>query len=234
MLRTTGAKTIAYVGLMLLAFAANGRGDEASSKDKKVIADLDFSWDTVPKFLYISGREQFTGKELDYIARNFYWVTFAIGFGGEDHKTYDDAIEYAATELKKRNPRIKVLYYWNAARGIPNYGGISKEFLEHPEWDISKGLLGFRNGSPIRIQKGKTTPEINVAHPGARRWWLDNAFRVLKQPYIDGLWVDAAGRIYNPGAKKALERGGMWTETEKGLHLMYDELAKYYRKNNGY
>lgn len=31
-------------------------------------AEIGFSWDTVPKFLYLSGRDQFTAEELRYIA----------------------------------------------------------------------------------------------------------------------------------------------------------------------
>lgn len=219
---------------MLLLTGLCGFANAAGSKNATAAADVGFSWDTVPKFLYLSGKNQFTADELDYIAQNFYWVTFAIGFGGADHKTYDDALGYAARELKQRNPRIKVLYYWNASRVIHNYGTLNRQFAEHPDWDIAKGALGFaKDGTPLRLQNGKDNPELNVANPEARQWWLDNAFRALELPFIDGVWVDAAARIYNPGARRTLERGGMWEETEKGLLQMYDELAKHYRKNNG-
>jgi hypothetical protein len=223
-------KSLLTVFLMLTAVIVMVESSERGN----AAGNIGFSWDTIPKFLYMSGNKQFTAEEFDFIAQNFYWVTFAIGFGSNNHASYDEAMKYAATELKKRNSRIKVLYYWNAARGIPSYGEISEEFDKHPDWDISRGILGFtQSGKPIRLQNSVTTPEINVAHPGARRWWLDNAFRALKLPYIDGLWVDATARIYNPGARRKLERAKLFADSEKGLFQMYDELAEYYRHNDG-
>lgn len=223
-----------YKTLLVLVVLVSATAMASASVNEESVAEIGFSWDTVPKFLYISGNKQFTSEELDYIARNFYWVTFAIGFGSDDHDTYDDAMKHAAEGLKKRNPGIKVLYYWNAARGFSYYGKIHTEFEKHPDWDVSKGALGLdKDGAPIRLQNGKNTPEINVAHPGARKWWLDNAFRALDLPYIDGIWVDATARIYNPAARRKLERKGLFEESENGLHQMYDELANYYRKNNG-
>ena len=208
--------------------------DLAAEPGKEAVTDLDFSWDTVPRFLYISGNKQFTREELDYIARTSYWVTFAINFAKDDFATYDDAVEHTATELKKRNPRIKVLYYWNTTRRIGQYGRVNEEFDLHPEWDVSQGKLGrLRNGNPIRMVQKQTTPEIDLSHPGARQWWLNNAFNALKKPYIDGLWVDATARIYNKGVKAKLKKAGLWEQTEMGLHLMFEELAEHYRDNNG-
>ena len=188
---------------------------------------IGFSWDVVPKFLYISGTEQFDSKDLDYIAENFCWVTFAIGFGKNDHETYDEAFKHAALELKQRNPRIKVLYYWNAARCFSTYGRASETFMQHPGWDLSRGALGFNeDGRPIRLQNGVTTPEINIADSGARRWWLDHACKALALPCADGIWIDATARIYLPAARRKLEQAGLFAASEEALHAMYGELAE--------
>jgi hypothetical protein len=75
----------------------------ADAPERKGLAGLEFSWDTLPRFLYISGTKKFTPEELDYIAQNFHIVTFAINFAVWKH----DFPEYSYKLRPPKGPATK-------------------------------------------------------------------------------------------------------------------------------
>ena len=203
--------------------------ETAEPQDSVIDNDgLQFSWDRVPRFLYITGSEQFSADELDYIAANYSWVTLAINFGSKDSDTYEEAFKYASEELKKRNPSIKLFYYWNASRVIDHYQA-NDSF--NPEWDINNGALGYKNGEPIKLVD-QPLPALNISIPYAKNWWIDNAKHGLNQSYVDGIWIDATARIYNSGPQKKLTDAGLWESTEAALYEMYAAVYQYSKQKS--
>ena len=213
----------AFLTLFFLVNDGSLMAQTTPEPNSGVKGKVDFSWDKVPRFLYITGSRKFSSEELDHIAENYTWITLAINFAWKDSDSYEDAIKLASAELKQRNPNIKILYYWNASRVIKYYEA-NDDF--DPAWDLNTGRLGLnKNGKPIKLVN-QSLPALNIAIPEARQWWISNAIKALDIPGVDGLWIDATARIYNKGPQQKLQSAGLWIYTEAALYEMYDEIYK--------
>ena len=69
----------------------------------------EFSWDTVPLYAHCSYDPAFFKPEhYDFLAKNFKLVAFTAGM----KEKIEEGIATGAAEVKKRNPDVKVLFYF--------------------------------------------------------------------------------------------------------------------------
>lgn len=68
-----------------------------------------FSWDRVPVYAHFGYDPKLTPEQYDFLAKRFPLVTFAAGNVREEA---EKGIAAGAAEIKKRNPSVKVLFYF--------------------------------------------------------------------------------------------------------------------------
>ncbi len=229
------------VGLLLLAVALCPCEADAQSQGKEADANNDrfpeHSLDRIPRFMYSTSDKMFSRKELDFVAEHYDWITVANGNGSDSNKSYGEAIEKTARELKRRNPNIKIIYYWNAARCTSDYFENNRTFKE--SWDLqTNGNLGYDDKGvaiPYTDQKGGV-PDVTISE--CRDWWVESAIKQMNIPGVDGIWVDAAGRLYNPSTNKKWKKAGIWRDSKDGemgaesaYFEMYERILEYAKAN---
>ena len=166
----------------------------------------EFSWDHIPRYMHVYKTTSFTEEELDYLA-TFPLITFEKATGRREVSVQQGTLK-AARGVKKRNPKAKILYYKNL---VIDWGGssASKELK-----NIEGGYLKSEDGSYPVHKEINQRKFFDISLPAVQEWWLADAKRMLSDPSIDGLFVDANVKVLvgtyfakgqKTGAKKAEE-----------------------------
>jgi len=165
------------VALLLLApLAALGAGD----------AMPPFSWDRVPVYAHVGKTSgDFTPEQLDFLAKHFDFITIEKHQATHKYGNTEEGFAAAAREIKKRNPKAKVLFYWNASLA---YRGIYQAMRTFP----ADGFLKDSKGKPVL--RRKTVPNYDLTRQDVRDWWSDAAAKAVHEYGADGIFADAMGQ----------------------------------------
>jgi hypothetical protein len=148
-----------------------------------------FSWDHIPRYMHTYKLTDFEQEELEYLAQ-FPLITIekaqAIQQGGNNFVQRGTTV--AAEGIKALNPDAKVLYYKNII--IDWHGSDATPALEA----IENSYLKKTNGDFLTIG-GRYRKYFDVSMPAVRNWWIEDASRMLNEPSIDGLFIDAHPKI---------------------------------------
>ena len=175
-----------------------------------------FSWDRVPVCAHFGKRTApLTEAELDWIAAQYPILSLEKGHGASTHGSTEAGIAHTARELKKRNPKIKVLFYWNAFINWPMYDAL-EDFPD--EW-ILKDLEGNK------VMKAPGAPRPDISRADVREWWSEVAAQALRDAPLDGIFADALPQALNPGMERTLgpEKAAAIRE---GMELMMNLTKK--------
>lgn len=128
-----------------------------------------FSWDTVPVYAHFGIGTGLEPEEYDFVADRFDFVALTAGVvkRGDSCEKY---IGQGAQEIKKRNPDVKVLFYWCPCQTKRAWGLFNENFPEG----------GFM---PDNEQYDVTNKEL-------RDWWTDWAKVAAEDYSCDGLFLD--------------------------------------------
>lgn len=167
----------------------------------------DFSWDRVPVYAHFGYDPNLTPQQYDFLAEHFSLVTFAAGNVREDA---EKGIATGAAEIKKRNPSVKVLFYF------------AGDILHSPftESNASFPKEGFLEKPSVRKitnpRTGKQSEQVRYyfdkSNPITREWWAGIAEKAVKQYGCDGVFADGLGsygRGLVTGEKEADIREGI-------------------------
>ena len=149
----------------------------------------EFSWDHIPRYMHVWKRAAFTEDELDYLAQ-FPLITFEKATGVQVGSVQQGTLK-AARGVKTRNPDAKILYYKNI---VIDWGGsaASKELKT-----IEGAYLQSKDGSYPTVSR--TTQFFDIGLPEVRAWWMNDARRMLDDPSIDGILIDANIKVLVDG-----------------------------------
>ena len=148
----------------------------------------EFSWDTVPVYAHCSyDPEFFKPEHYDFLAKHFKLVAFTAGM----KEKIETGIATGAAEIKKRNPDVKVLFYF------------AGDILHHP-FTISNasypegGFLEKDKVQKVRNSKtGKVTEKrrryFDKSKPEVREWWASVAEKAVQKYGCDGIFADGLG-----------------------------------------
>ena len=154
-----------------------------------------FSWDRVPVYAHVGKTAgDFTPAQLDFLAQHFNFIAFEKGQAFRQRGDTAAGIAEAAQQIKQRNPRAKVLFYWNAFLDYPLYAA-GKTFP-------AEGHLKDVHGKPVMIRN--TVPAYDLAHADVRAWWSDVAAAATSNAAVDGIFADALLQVVAPSKKKLL------------------------------
>jgi hypothetical protein len=151
----------------------------------------EFSWDHIPRYMHVWKRAAFTEEELDYLAQ-FPLITFEKATGVQVGSVQQGTLK-AARGVKRRNPDAKILYYKNI---VIDWGGsaASKELKT-----IKGAYLQSKDGSDATFNPHSSTRFFDIGLPDVRAWWMKDARRMLDDPSIDGIFIDANIKVLVDG-----------------------------------
>lgn len=170
---------IVFVGLWILRSPASN-ADEARYPE--------FNWDTVPIAFHFGKNEGLlTAEEAKFVAKHSNFICLEKGHATKTHGTTEAGIEAETQKLKKLNPKMKVIFYWNTFLDYPMFAA-HKEYAQHPEWWLrrSDGKLDRKNGRQMRY---------DLSNPEVRNWWTDVAAKAVRDQGCDGVFMDAFPQI---------------------------------------
>ncbi|WP_442506777.1 putative glycoside hydrolase [Novipirellula sp. SH528] len=139
-----------------------------------------FSWDKVPRTMLIRKTTAYTDAEIKAIANHYDLVVLEKANSAGQKGTMAGMLHTGA-RLKRINPDIKILFYWNSRIFFGHYG-IDNSIDQHrDEWIDSK----------FTIRDGLPTYDRN--NPGFLKWWVGCCEKMIAHPQIDGTFVDKSG-----------------------------------------
>ncbi|NNM88715.1 MAG: hypothetical protein HKL95_09375 [Phycisphaerae bacterium] len=159
-----------------------------------------FSWRHVPTYADLGSYTGFTPAEAKFLATHFSALSIEKGQGmalekpGKPPNGEADFLR-TARQLKTFNPKVCVLFYWNARRFFPFYQAdktvenawISNKtrhasMVHHTPWGWAIRNSWYR-GKP---QGG----EYVMSNPGFQKWWVNIAVGMAAHRSVDGIFVD--------------------------------------------
>ena len=92
-----------------------------------------FSWEYVPVYAHVGKTsDDFTPAQLDFLAKHFNFITIEKHQASHKHGSTEEGFAVAAREIKQRNPRAKVLFYWNGSLDTSSRRGSYKAMQTFP------------------------------------------------------------------------------------------------------
>lgn len=179
-----------------------------------------FSWDRVPVYAHVAKASgDFTPKELDFLAKHFDFITIEKGQASAKYGNTEDGFAAAAREIKKRNLKAKVLFYWNASLDSSSIRWGYKAVKTFPK----DGHLKDNQGKPVL--RRKTVPNYDLRRQDVRDWWSDAAAKAVRDYGADGIFADAMG---DPPAanQKTLTKETLSELRDARLRLMAETRRK--------
>ncbi len=192
-----GVATLLRVARMVLAaiaFAGAATAQPSRSPAGANSAELTgFSWERVPLYLHFGKRNgPMTDAELDFVARHTRFVTLEKGHGAGQHGSTEEGIYHTARELKRRNPEMRVLFYFNAFINWQPYDAFKRY---RPEWTLRNAA-----GEVVTHPSGMPRPDPSL--PAMRTWWSDTVAEAMRHAPLDGVFADALPQAISPALAK--------------------------------
>lgn len=157
---------------------------------KRLPSVPDFSWDRVPLNIHFGKRSgDLSDEEIDFLAKNSRLIALEKSHGVSAHGSTEAGIAATARRLKKRNPSVKVLFYFNAFINWPGYAAFD---TYKPEW-----TLRTADGKVLTHPSG--TPRPDPSNAAFREWWSEVVAKAHREAPLDGLFADALPQALSPG-----------------------------------
>jgi len=178
----------------------------------------EFSWDTVPVAFHF-GKDDgiMTREEAEFVASRSNFICLEKGHGDDRFGSTEAGIEAEATQLKRLNPKMKVLFYWNAFLDYSSYDA-HREYRRHPEW-----WLRTKSGELDR-KKGKIM-RYDLSNREVRAWWTGVAANAVVNGHCDGVFMDAFPQVTGQ-ANRRLWGDEKYAAIQQGLRDLIQETRR--------
>ncbi|MEQ9287948.1 MAG: putative glycoside hydrolase [Cyclobacteriaceae bacterium] len=174
-----------------------------------------FSWETVPVAFHFGKKGALmTKEEAQFVASKSNFICLEKAHANEQFEYTEDAIEAEAKQLKKYNPDMKVIFYWNTFLDYSMFRA-HNEYQKHPEWWLKtkSGDLDLKKGSLKRY---------DLANAQVRNWWTEVAKMAVVDGSTDGVFMDAFPQI-KATANRQLWGDKKFEEVQQGLRDIIEE-----------
>ena len=196
-------KPVLLISLVVVSTACSSRKADLPQNNYP-----EFSWDHIPRYMHVWDKNSFTSEELDYLAE-FDFITFEKWQGTFEGSVQEGTLK-AARAVKERNPNAKILYYKNIVIDWPS--------AMSDELEKMGGHLQSQDGT-VPIFYGAKFCDISL--PEVQEWWIRDATRMLEDPSIEGLFVDANMKIL---VEAFFTERGVGPEKLEALKEGYDKI----------
>lgn len=202
-------RKIVILLLILITPLLGGASEKNSGKELEYPEFFpEWSWDKVAVCLHYAKRDGLTEQDAEFTAqfpliclekRQGVMESDGVTFRGSDIGT-----EIAAAQIKKYNPKTKILCYrsfrtdYGALYSTGSMlntqeGNVSK--IANPAWALKykPTIPDQRTGTYVLVSnKYRVFDQSNV---GARLWWIKDVTAWANKPNIDGIFIDAYGAV---------------------------------------
>ena len=147
-----------------------------------------FSWDTVPIAFHFGNMESImTEEQAAFVAAKSNFICLEKGHGVRQFGDTETGIEQEARQLKRLNPDMKVIFYWNTFLDYALFAA-HEDYERQPEWWLRKldGELDLKRGNLRRY---------DLSNPAVRDWWTDVAREAVVNGSSDGVFMDAFPQV---------------------------------------
>ncbi|WP_182868622.1 putative glycoside hydrolase [Rhodopirellula sp. JC639] len=168
-----------------------------------------FSWETVPVgFHFGKDGPLMTATEAEFVASHASFICLEKGHAGKQFDHTEDGIEYEARQLKRFNPDIKVIFYWNTFLDYSMFRA-HDDYQKHPQWWLRtvEGNLDKKRGNLMRY---------DLSNAEVRQWWSDVAKKAVVDGSCDGVFMDAFPQIVSE-ANRAVWGDAKYHAIQQGL-----------------
>lgn len=169
----------------------------------------EFSWHKVPVAFHFGNTEALMTKEqAEFVASRSNFICLEKGHAIGQFRDTETGIEKEAQQLKKINPKMKVIFYWNTFLDYSMYKAHA-EYQRHPEWWLRKldGTLDLKQGRMKRY---------DLSNPEVRDWWTSVASEAVVNGSADGVFMDAFPQVTSR-ANLNLWGDGKYNAIQQGL-----------------
>lgn len=150
--------------------------DEKQDVDT-IPSSLKFSWDRVPLYAHFGVGGGLKPTEYDFLAKNFSFITLTYGKGTLEGSA-ETHLTMAASELRKRNKDLTLLYYWAS---------------DKPKHQAKISQQSYPGEFLIRNYKGGTKDiYLDLPRPEVQDWWASVAHKATSEYGFDGIYMDGA------------------------------------------
>jgi hypothetical protein len=173
-----------------------------------------FSWDKVPVAFHFGKEGDLSSDDVKFISSHSNFIVLEKGHGLPKYKNTETGIEEDAKRLKKLNPDIKVIFYWNSFLDYSMYEA-HNVYENHPEWWLKTldGSYDLKNGKIKRY---------DLSNPKVREWWVETAKKQILNGSTDGVFMDAFIQVTSPANKK-LWGEAKFNSIQEGLKILIEE-----------
>ena len=181
-----------------------------------------FSWDRVPVFIHFGKNDGLTEEELRFVAAHTDFVCLEKGHGYLKYGSTEKGIEADAAALKRLNPEIRVLFYWNAFLDYSMYEA-HHVYNSHPEWWL-RTLDGDLDVIRTNLKRYDfTNPEMRI--------WYAAVAGAATEKSSDGIYMDAFPQV---GAPANIDLWGeeKYREMQEGLHALIRDVRETMGEGN--
>ncbi|MCM2373954.1 putative glycoside hydrolase [Aporhodopirellula aestuarii] len=180
-----------------------------------------------------------TREEVEFIAQQTDFLCIEKSHGVKELGAAELGAKHEAAALKKINPDMKVLFYFNAAYAWP-FTSYNKNFTkdridELPE--LKQFLIPHSKTGKLADQFGAFC--FDVLNPDFRDWWVQTVTKGVRESGCDGAFIDQMHGNVKLRKNKSVEiqraMGEMMTDLKESLgpdkillaNNAYSEDAKY-------
>lgn len=187
-----------------------------------------FSWDKVSVAFHFGKSDSLmTQAEACFVASRSNFICLEKGHAIKQFGDTETGIEKEAQQLKKLNPDMKVIFYWNTFLDYPMFRAHA-EYQKHPEWWLRK-MDGTLDKKKERIKR------YDLSNPEVRDWWTNVVRKAVIEGNCDGVFMDAFPQISAPSNKElwgiakynAIQKGLLDILRETRLKIGNDRLIFY-------
>jgi hypothetical protein len=148
-----------------------------------------FSWDRVPLNLHFGKRTaDLTEDEIDFVTRHSNLIALEKSHGVSAHGSTEAGIADSARRIMLRNPRARVLFYFNA---FINWQGYAAFKTYRPEWTL-------RTAAGEVVTHNSGTPRPDPSNADFREWWSEVVAQANRTAPLGGVFVDALPQALSP------------------------------------
>ncbi len=150
-----------------------------------------FSWESTPMY-YMFGdpKRVLTSKEIKFITERTEFICIEKSHGLRQLGAAELGAKHEIAAIKKVNPKIKVLFYFNSAYAWPftsyNKNFTYKTIEQHPE--LKKFLI--LDPKTSELEQRDQTFYFDVLNPEFRDWWVATVAKGVEFSGADGAFID--------------------------------------------
>lgn len=210
LLHASGALAIEPQGATTAA-SQNDRSLQVSDGSRFVPQGFypEFSWDTTPLYYMFGDKNRVLRPEqVQFIAERTSFLCIEKSHGMEELGAAELGARHEAAAFKAINPKVKVLFYFNAAYAW-SYTSYNRDFTRqridaHPE--LKKFLLPHPKTGRLADQYGAFC--FDVLNADFRDWWVETVAKGVEESGCDGTFIDQMhGHVkLRPGKRREIEK----------------------------